>query len=164
VDLTDLLARNAEFAKDFALGDLPAPPALRLAIVTCMDARIDPLAALGLRPGDAHIIRNAGGVVTDDTVRTLSISQHELGTDTVMLMHHTRCGMQTFTDEDFASARELSRGARPPWPVQTFTDLEQDVRDSIDTVRASPFVPHKNIRGFVYDVDTGLIREVEHPK
>jgi carbonic anhydrase len=156
-----LLRNNRDFAASFGAGDLPAPPGLRVAIVTCMDARLDPARSLGLEPGDAHVIRNAGGVVTDDVIRSLSISQHELGTTAVMLIHHTRCGMQTFTDEEFAAARERDSGRRPPWSARTFSDLEDDVRESIRLVRESPFLPRTDdVRGFVYEVESGTVREV----
>jgi carbonic anhydrase len=161
MEATMLLTRNSAYVEAFDKGELAAPPALRVAIVTCMDARLDPARALGLDEGDAHVIRNAGGVVTDDVIRSLSISQHELGTEAVMLIHHTRCGMQTFTDEQFAAAREADSGQRPPWSARTFSDLEEDVRDSVRRVRESPFIPRTdNVRGFVYEVETGRVREV----
>ncbi len=161
MEATTLLTRNSRYVEAFDKGELAAPPALRVAIVTCMDARLDPARALGLDEGDAHVIRNAGGVVTDDVIRSLSISQHELGTEAVMLIHHTRCGMQTFTDEQFAAAREADSGERPPWSARTFSDLEEDVRDSVRRVRESPFLPRtEDVRGFVYEVETGRVREV----
>jgi carbonic anhydrase len=126
-----------------------------------MDARLDPARALGLEPGDAHVIRNAGGIVTDDVIRSLSISQHELGTDEILVVHHTKCGLLTFTDEDFASARERDSGRRPEWSAGTFRDLEEDVRDSVRRIIESPFIPHKGgVRGFVYEVESGRVREV----
>jgi carbonic anhydrase len=156
-----LLHNNQDYAAEFTATGLAAPPALKVAIVTCMDARLDPARALGIEPGDAHVIRNAGGVVTDDVIRSLSISQHKLGTDAVVLIHHTKCGMQTFTDEEFAQARERSTGQRPPWPARTFVDLEDSVRDAIRRVKESPFVPRKDdVRGFVYEVESGRVREV----
>jgi carbonic anhydrase len=156
-----LLKNNEGYAESFDAGDLGAPPGMKVAIVTCMDARLDPGRALGIEPGDAHVIRNAGGVVTDDVIRSLAISQHELGTEEVLLIHHTKCGMQTFTDEEFADSRERSSGQRPPWPARTFTDLEEDVRDSIRRVRESPFIPRTDsVRGFVYEVESGRVREV----
>ena len=158
---SQLLANNGIYASGFAHGGMPAPPASKVAIVTCMDARLDPAKALGLELGDAHVIRNAGGVVTDDVIRSLSISQHYLGTDEILVIHHTKCGMMTFTDEQFATELEQAGGARPTWEAQTFTDLEQDVRDGVGTIEASPFIPRTaNVRGFVYDVDTGEVREV----
>jgi len=159
---TQLLRNNEAYVAGFDHGELTAPPALKVAIVTCMDARIDPARALGIEPGDAHVIRNAGGVVTDDVIRSLSISQHMLGTEEVLLIQHTKCGMQSFTDEQFAAARERSRGERPAWPAGTFTDLAQSVRDSITRVRESPFIPRTDsVRGFVYEVESGRVREVD---
>jgi len=156
-----LLEHNAANAAGFGGEALPAPPALKLAVVTCMDARLDPARALGLAEGDAHVIRNAGGVVTDDVIRSLSISQHHLGTEEIMLLHHTRCGMQTFTDEEFAQALEQAQGVRPQWTARTFTDLEDDLRDSVRRIKESPFIPHTgNVRAFVYEVETGRVREV----
>jgi carbonic anhydrase len=159
---TDQLLKNNEtYAHGFRHASLPAEPRLKVAVVACMDCRLDPAQALGIADGGAHVIRNAGGVVTDDVIRSLSISQHELGTEEIILLHHTRCGLQTFTDEEFASARELSRGLRPDWTAGTFQDLDADVRTSIERLRKSPFVPKKDsIRGFVYDVQTGRISEV----
>jgi carbonic anhydrase len=156
-----LLANNEAYASSFGYRDLAAPPTLKLAIVACMDARLDPAALFGLAPGDAHVIRNAGGVVTDDVIRSLSISQHHLATEEIVLLHHTDCGMTTFTDDEFALARERDAGQRPPWPARTFTDLETDVRDSIERIRSSPFIPRKqSVRGFVYEVESGRVREV----
>jgi carbonic anhydrase len=156
-----LLHHNEAYAGGFDAGDLAAAPGLKVAIVTCMDARLDPAQALGIEPGDAHVIRNAGGVVTDDVIRSLSISQHELGTEEVVLMHHTKCGLLTFTDEEFAAARERTDGERPAWSARAFADLEEDVRDSIRRVRESPFIPRKDsVRGFVYEVESGRVREV----
>jgi carbonic anhydrase len=130
-------------------------------VLACMDARLDPARILGLAEGDAHVIRNAGGVVSDDALRSLAISQNLLGTEEIVLIHHTDCGMLTFTDEEFASRLEDETGERPEWPVHTFDDLEQNVRDSIERIRSSPFVPHTDkVRGFVYEVETGRLREV----
>jgi carbonic anhydrase len=152
---------NESYAVSFDKGGLPGPPGRKVAVLACMDARLDPARILGLEEGDAHVIRNAGGVVTDDALRSLAISQHELGTEEIVLLHHTKCGMQTFTDEDFAEKLERETGARPEWRAHAFADLEQDVRDSIDTIRSSPFIPRIDmVRGFVYDVDTGRLREV----
>jgi carbonic anhydrase len=157
----DLLEHNAAYTAGFAGEALPAPPALKLAVVTCMDARLDPARALGLAEGDAHVIRNAGGVVTEDVIRSLAISQYHLGTEEIMLLHHTRCGMQTFTDEEFAQALEQSHGVRPQWTARTFTDLEDDLRDSVRRIQESPFIPHTDsVRAFVYEVETGRVREV----
>lgn len=156
-----LLSRNEEYAARSDLADLSANPSMKVAIVTCMDARLDPALALGLEPGEAHVIRNAGGVVTDDVIRSLSISQHELDTEEVLVMHHTKCGLLTFTDEQFASARERDSGRRPEWSAGTFRDLEQDVRDSVERILECPFIPRKErVRGFVYEVETGRVREV----
>ncbi|MBV9717342.1 MAG: carbonic anhydrase [Solirubrobacterales bacterium] len=151
-----LLSNNSIYAEGFSHAELPAAPALRVAIVACMDARLDPARALGFAEGDAHVIRNAGGVVTDDVIRSLAISQHHLGTEEIVFLHHTKCGMQTFTDEGFRPA-----GQEPPWPARTFTDLEEDVRESIRLVMESPYIERKgSVRGFVYEVETGSIREV----
>jgi carbonic anhydrase len=156
-----LLANNERYAASFGHGALPAPPALKVAIVACMDARLDPARVLGFAEGDVHVIRNAGGVVTDDVIRSLAVSQHELGTEEIMIMHHSACGMLTFTDEQFAAAREAETGHRPSWQAMAFTDLEQDVRDGIRRILDSPFIPRKeSVRGFVYEVETGQVREV----
>ena len=157
----ELLANNEAYAASFDKGDLPLPPGKKVAVVACMDARLNVYGTLGLQEGDAHVIRNAGGVVTDDVIRSLSISQHHLGTEEIVLVHHTDCGLLTFSDEEFAGARELSRGMRPPWAARTFVDLEQDVRDGIRLLVESPFIPRKDsVRGFVYEVETGRVREV----
>jgi carbonic anhydrase len=157
----DLLKNNEAFAQSFDKGDLPLPPARRIAIVACMDARLNPYPILGLRLGDAHVIRNAGGVITDDEIRSLAISQHLLGTEEIMLIHHTDCGMLTFNDREFADKLEAETGQRPQWEARSFADLDQDVRDSIQRIKHSPFIPHKDsIRGFVYQVETGELREV----
>jgi carbonic anhydrase len=158
---TALQARNAQYVAQFDKGELAATPSLRIAIVTCMDARLDPAKALGLAEGEAHVIRNAGGVVTDDVIRSLSVSQHHLGTEEVMVIHHTRCGMQTFTDEEFAAQLKSETGQQPRWSAQAFTHLESDVRESVHRIRDSPFIPRTdNVRGFVYEVETGAVREV----
>ena len=160
--VTDELIRNAEtYAARFERGDLPPPPAKRVAVVACMDARLNPYALLGLSEGDAHVIRNAGGVVTDDVIRSLTISQRLLGTEEIVLIHHTGCGMQTFSEDEFRQQLEAETGIRPEWAVETFTDVEEDVRQSIARIEASPFVPRKDaVRGFVYEVETGRLREV----
>ena len=156
-----LLQNNESYAASFDKGGLPGPPGRKVAVLACMDARLDPARVLGLEEGDAHVIRNAGGVVTDDALRSLAISQHELGTEEIVLLHHTKCGMQTFTDDEFAEKLERETGSRPEWRAHAFADLEQDVRDSIETIRSSPFIPRTDrVRGFVYDVDTGRLREV----
>jgi carbonic anhydrase len=157
----DLLANNADYVSSFDKGDLPLPPAAKTAIVACMDARLNVYGALGLTEGDAHVIRNAGGVVTDDAIRSLAISQRLLGTQEIILIHHTDCGMLTFTDDDFKRSIEEDTGIRPEWAAEAFPDLDADVRQSIARIKASPFIPHKDaIRGFVYEVETGRLREV----
>jgi carbonic anhydrase len=158
---TDELVRNNEgYAKAFDKGDLPMPPGKRIAIVACMDARLNLYGLLGLREGDAHIIRNAGGGVTDDVIRSLAISQRLLGTDEIVLVHHSDCGMLTFTDDAFRQQIEQDTGVRPTWAAEAFADLDQDVRQSIARIKASPFIPNKNVRGFVYEVEKGSLREV----
>jgi carbonic anhydrase len=140
---------------------MPRSPRRKLAVLACMDARLDPARVLGLDPGDAHVIRNAGGVVTDDALRSLAISQHLLGTEEIVLMHHTDCGMLTFTDDELADRLERETGSRPEWRAHAFSDLEGDVRDGIERIRSSPFVPRTgSVRGFVYEVETGRLREV----
>jgi carbonic anhydrase len=162
VSTTDeLLANNRDYAASFDKGDLPAPPARKLAVVACMDARLNVYSVLGLHEGDAHVIRNAGGVVTDDAIRSLAISQRLLGTDEIVLIHHTGCGMLTFSDDEFRASIEQDTGIRPEWAAEAFGDLDGDVRQSIARVKASPFIPHKeSVRGFVYEVETGRLREV----
>jgi carbonic anhydrase len=135
-------------------------PAKNIAIVSCMDARLAPERILGLEQGDAHVIRNAGGVVTDEEIRSLSISQHLLGTTEIMLIQHTDCGMLKITDEEFAERMESEAGERPPWSARAFDDLDESVRESKRRIEASPFIPSKNVRGYVYDVDSGELREV----
>jgi carbonic anhydrase len=159
--VTDLLRNNAEFAKSFSRGDLPMPPGKALAVVACMDARLNVYALLGLEPGEAHVIRNAGGVVTEDVIRSLAISQHLLGTKEIILVHHTDCGMLTFTDDQVKADIEAATGLRPHFALEAFSDLERDIRQSIARIRHSPFVLHKDsIRGFIYDVTTGQLQEV----
>jgi carbonic anhydrase len=162
VSVTDKLLQNAEgYADQFDQGDLPMPPAKAVAVLACMDARLNPYALLGLREGDAHIIRNAGGVVTDDEIRSLAISQRLLGTKEIILIHHTDCGMLTFTDDDFRKQVQKDTGIKPGWAAESFDDLEEDVRQSIARITSSPFIPNKeNVRGFVYDVKTGRLDEV----
>ena len=164
MSVTDELLTNADhYARQFDKGDLPMPPAKKVAVVACMDARLDPQKVLGLGEGDAHVIRNAGGVVTDDEIRSLSISQTLLGTEEIILIHHTDCGMLTFTDEQFSDKLESETGQRPDWSANCFDDLEGDVRESIARIRTSPFIPNKDsIRGFVYDVQTGRLNEIEY--
>ena len=157
----DLLKNNESFVQSFDKGDLPLPPARKIAIVACMDARLNPYPILGLELGDAHVIRNAGGVITDDEIRSLAISQHLLGTEEIMLIHHTDCGMLTFNDEEFFTKLEEETGQRPDWDAHSFPDLDQDVRDSIQRIKDSPFIPRTDsVRGFVYAVETGELREV----
>jgi carbonic anhydrase len=159
---TDELVENSKrYAESFDKGNLPLPPAKKVAVVACMDARLIPTRVLGLEEGDAHVIRNAGGAVTDDEIRSLAISQHLLGTEEIILIHHTDCGMLTFTDDDFRARLQEETGIRPEWSRETFTDLDEDVRQSIRRIQASPFIPRKNVRGFVYDVENGSLREVE---
>lgn len=157
----DLIANNAGYAEAFDKAELPAPPGKKVAVIACMDARVNVYGALGLSEGDAHVIRNAGGVVTEDAIRSLAISQRLLGTEEIILIHHTGCGMLTFQDADFRAAIEQDTGIRPPWAAEAFADLEGDVRQSIARIQASPFIPHKgSVRGFVYEVETGKLREV----
>jgi carbonic anhydrase len=156
----ELLQNNQRYAETFG-GQLPLPPARGVAIVACMDARLNIYGALGLAEGDAHVIRNAGGVVTDDEIRSLAISQRLLGTREIILIHHTDCGMLTFTDDSFKAGIEAETGIKPPWAAEAFADLDADVRQSMARIRVSPFVPHTDqVRGFVLDVATGLLREV----
>jgi carbonic anhydrase len=160
---TDELLRNAEaYAASFDKGDLPMPPGRKIAIVACMDARLNPYGLLGLQEGDAHVIRNAGGVITDDEIRSLAISQRLLGTEEIVLIHHTDCGMLTFTDDEFKRSIQDELGIKPEWAAEAFPDVDEDVRQSLARVNASPFIPKKDsVRGFVYEVETGNLREVE---
>lgn len=161
MSVTDqLLENNARYAQGFT-GPLPLPPSKGVAVVACMDARLDVYRILGLQEGEAHVIRNAGGVVTDDEIRSLAISQRLLGTSEIVLIHHTDCGMVTFTDGDFRDAIEAETGQRPAWHSEAFPDLEQDVRDSVERITSSPFVPVRtSVRGFVFDVATGRLHEI----
>jgi carbonic anhydrase len=157
----ELLANNERYAAAFDRGELPLPPAKKVAVVACMDARLIPTRVLGLQEGDAHVIRNAGGVITDDTIRSLAISQRLLGTEEIILIHHTDCGMLTFSDDEFRRSIEEDTGIKPEWAAEAFGDLDEDVKQSAARIKASPFLPHKGaIRGFVYDVKTGRLREV----
>ena len=157
----ELLQNNARYADSFDKGDLPLPPARGLAVVACMDARLDTHKLLGLDEGDAHVIRNAGGVVSDDAIRSLVISQRLLGTREVVIIQHTDCGMLTFRDDDVKDAIEADTGLRPSFAMEAFGDLEENVRQSIRRVRANPFIPAKDsVRGFVYDCATGRLNEV----
>ncbi|MEV6317369.1 carbonic anhydrase [Streptomyces sp. NPDC051776] len=156
----DYLSNNREYASSHR-GPLPLPPSRHVAVVACMDARLNVYALLGLKEGEAHVIRNAGGVVTDDVIRSLSISQHLLGTNEIALVHHSDCGMLTFKNDAFTQQLADENGMKPPWSPEAFDDLEQDVRQSIGRIRSSPFVPHtESVRGFVFDVSTGLLNEV----
>ena len=156
----ELLANNATYSESFE-GPLPLPPAKKLAVLACMDARLDVYALLGLEPGESHVIRNAGGVVTDDEIRSLAISQRLLGTREIILIHHTDCGMLTFTDDGFKKSVRDDTGSTPAWASEAFTDLDDDVRRSIARITSSPFVPHTDqVRGFVFDVATGKLNEV----
>ena len=156
----ELVANNRRYAETFD-GPLPLPPARGVAVVACMDARMNVYALLGLAEGEAHVIRNAGGAVTDDVIRSLAISQRLLGTREIVLIHHTECGMLTFTDDEFKAAIQEDTGIRPPWAAEAFGDLDTDVRQSIARIKASPFVPHRDaVRGFVFDVATGKLSEV----
>ena len=163
MSVTDQYLRNNEaYAAQFG-GLLPLPPASHVAIVACMDARLNVYGILGLKEGEAHVIRNAGGVVTDDEIRSLAISQRLLGTTEIILIHHTDCGMLTFTDDAFKRSIQDETGIKPEWAAEAFTDLDEDVRQSVARIKASPFIPHKDaIRGFVFDVATGKLNEVSH--
>jgi carbonic anhydrase len=163
VSATDeLLANNEAYVASFDKGDLPLAPAKKLAVIACMDARLNVYEILGLQEGDAHVIRNAGGVVTDDEIRSLAISQRLLGTEEIVLIHHTGCGMLTFSDDEFKASIEADTGIRPTWAAEAFGDLDADVRQSIARIMASPFIPNRDsVRGFVYDVETGRLREVK---
>jgi carbonic anhydrase len=162
MSVTDrLIENNRQYASSFDKGALPLPPALKLAVLACMDARLDVHKILGLREGDAHVIRNAGGVATDDAIRSLVISQRLLGTEEVVLIHHTGCGMLTFGDDEVKAQIESETGIRPHFALEAFADLEKDVRQSIARIKASPFIPRKeSVRGFVYDVGNGTLSEV----
>jgi carbonic anhydrase len=157
----DLLRNNEAYAEAFDKGDLPGPPAKGIAVVSCMDARVVPSRLLGLDEGDAHIIKNAGGVITDDVIRSLAVSQHLMGTQEVIVIQHTDCGLSRMTDDAFAQKLEDAAGERPDWPLQAFSDLEQSVRAGLERIRTSPFLPNtESVRGFVYDVATGRLAEV----
>ena len=162
MSVTDkLLQNNVAYAESFDKGDLPLPPGEGVAVVACMDARLDVHKILGLEEGDAHVIRNAGGVITDDEIRSLAISQRLLGTREIILIHHTDCGMLTFTDDELKQQIQEDVGIKPEFAMESFSNLEVDVRQSIARIQASPFIPHKeSVRGFVYEVETGRLREV----
>jgi carbonic anhydrase len=162
VSATDeLLANNERYAATFDKGDLPLPPARKVAVVACMDARVNPYGILGLQEGDAHVIRNAGGVVTDDQIRSLAISQRLMGTEEIILIRHTDCGMLSFSDDEFKRSIQEETGIKPDWAAEAFTDLDLDVRQSVARIKSSPFIPRKeSVRGFVYHVESGRLREV----
>jgi carbonic anhydrase len=157
---TEMLDNNAKYAASFRLGGLALPPAKKLAVLACMDARLDPAKVLGLQEGDAHVIRNAGGVATEDALRSLVISQRLLGTEEIVLIHHTDCGMETFTDDAVKAQILADTGIRPNFALEAFPEAEQDVRQTAARIKASPFVPHKAVRDFIYDVGTGELNEV----
>jgi len=161
MSVTDqLLENNQKYAAEFS-GPLPLPPAKHVAVLACMDARLDVHDLLGLEEGDAHVIRNAGGVATDDAIRSLAISQRLLGTRETVLIHHTDCGMLTFTDDEFKAAIQQETGLKPAWAAEAFSDLDEDVRQSVGRIKASPFIPHTDqVRGFVFDVASGVLTEV----
>ncbi len=157
----EYLANNERYAAGFDKGELPAPPSHKVAVIACMDARLVPSKILGIEEGQAHVISNAGGVVTDGEIRSLAISQRLLGTDEIILIHHTDCGMLTLTDDEFKRSIENDVGVEPAWSPEAFDDLDDDVRESIARIKASPFIPHTDsVRGFVYEVETGRLREV----
>jgi carbonic anhydrase len=158
----ELLKNNEAYAEGFDKGDLPMPPSRKVAVVACMDARLVVSRILGLDEGEAHIIRNAGGVVTDDEIRSLAISQRLLGTEEIILIHHTDCGMLTFNDEEFRQQIADDTGMKPEWASEAFTDIDADVRQSVARIKESPFVPKTDaVRGFVYEVESGRLREVQ---
>ena len=156
----ELVSNNASYAAGFTKGNLPLPPAKKVAVLACMDARLDPAKALGLQEGDAHVIRNAGGVASEDAVRSLVISQRLLGTEEIILVHHTDCGMETFSDDAVKEQIRADTGLRPSFALEAFPKVEDDVKQTAARIRANPFVPKKNIRGFVYEVETGRLREI----
>ena len=157
----ELLNNNAAYAESFEKGDLPLPPARGVAVVACMDARLDVHKILGLEEGDAHVIRNAGGVITDDEIRSLTISQRLLGTREIVLIHHSDCGMLTFSDDELKAQIHEEVGMKPHFSMESFSDLEEDVRQSVARIQTSPFIPHKeSVRGFVYEVESGRLREI----
>ena len=157
----DLLRNNEAYAEAFDKGDLPLPPGKGVAVVACMDARLNVYGMLGLQEGDAHVIRNAGGVITDDEIRSLTISQRLLGTREIILIHHTDCGMLTFSDDELKQQIQDDVSVKPHFSMESFSDLEEDVRQSVARIQASPFIPHtESVRGFIYEVETGRLREV----
>jgi carbonic anhydrase len=162
--IDELLANNEAFAASLPTEHIDVEPARQLAIVTCMDSRLDVFAALGLGHGEAHVLRNAGGVITDDVIRSLAVSQRRLGTREVMLIHHADCGMQKLTDDGFRAELQEATGVAPSFAIESFVDVDVDVRQSILRVRQTPFLPHRDrVRGFVYDVDNHRLREIDVP-
>ena len=158
---SEFIEANKSYARSFTKGDKAMPPSKKVAVVACMDARIETGRLLGLEEGDAHVIRNAGGVVTDDVIRSLAISQRLLGTEEIVLIHHTDCGMLTFKDDELKATIEKDTGLRPQFALEAFSDLRDDIRQSIRRIHASPFLLHKqSVRGFIYDVETGELNEV----
>lgn len=157
----ELVANNSSYRATFDKGDLPLPPARKVAVLACMDARLDPAKALGLQEGDAHVIRNAGGVASEDAIRSLVISQRLLGTEEIILLHHTDCGMETFSDDAVKDAILSETGLRPAFALEAFPKAEEDVRQTARRIKANPFVPRKNVRGFLYEVETGALREIQ---
>lgn len=156
----EYLENNVEYAKSFT-GPLPMPPSRQIAVVACMDARLNVYKLLGINDGEAHVIRNAGGVITDDEIRSLAISQRLLGTKEIVLIHHTDCGMLTFTDDEFKRAIHEETGIKPEWSPESFNDIAVDVKQSLKRVKRNPFLPHRDqVRGFIFDVATGLLAEV----
>jgi len=159
--IDEFLKANKSYVSAFSKGDLPMPPGRKVAVLACMDARLDPARVLGLEEGDAHVIRNAGGVASDDAIRSLVISQRLLGTKDIVLIHHTDCGMLTFRDDEVKDQIYADTGLRPSFALEAFADESEDVRHSIRRIQASPFIPHRtSVRGFVYDVRTGQLNEV----
>lgn len=158
--IDQFLEHNADYVASFTAGGLGAPPSTKVAVLTCMDARIDPARMLGLSEGDVHVIRNAGGVVTDDALRSLTISQRLLGTEEIMVVHHTKCGMEAVRDDELAAELEAETGQRPPFAFGGFKSAEADVAETVARLRASPFLPNKRIRGFLYEVESGRLREL----
>ncbi len=155
------LENNKKYAANFQ-GPLPLPPKNQIAVLACMDSRLNVFAALGIQEGESHVIRNAGGVVTDDEIRSLAISQRLLGTKEIILIHHTDCGMLTFSDDGFKKTIQEETGIKPEWAAEAFSDLDEDVRQSVARIKQSPFIPHTDqVRGFVFDVATGLLNEVK---
>jgi carbonic anhydrase len=156
----ELISNNSSYVAGFAKGDLPLPPAKKVAVLACMDARLDPAKALGLQEGDAHVIRNAGGVASEDAIRSLVISQRLLGTEEIILIHHTDCGMETFSDDGVKEQILADTGLRPSFALEAFPKAEADVKQTAARIKANPFIPNKNVRGFVYEVESGRLREV----